>query len=409
MRRESRRRCQIDKTVGEVETATDPIQELIDAVNSQEPVNGFTHKYYRYPARFSPLFPRAVIRAFTEPGDVVLDPFMGSGTTLVEALTQGRRAVGSDVNSLATFLATVKTSTLSENDLETVIEWADALPDHLNLHSPAARAIEWKEAGYQVHLPWRHRKTIEFILDRLQVLPRRRQQRFVRGVLLKLSQWALDCRQHIPSIPQFREEFYGCLNLFLQGMREYREAVLTNRLPDGRKPTAACLQKKASELAEVGHLASMPAKLVVTSPPYPGVYVLYHRWKVRGRKETPAPYWLADCRDGQGQAYYCFGDRRIEGLPAYFDGIRESFTGVRQVVDPDALVVQMVSFKEPDWQIPAYLDAMNDAGFVEIMPRELGIAAADRLWRDVPGRRWFALIQGSLATSQEVVLFHRPS
>jgi hypothetical protein len=179
LRRESRRRCQIDKTVGEVETATDPIQELIDAVNSQEPVNGFTHKYYRYPARFSPLFPRAAIRAFTEPGDVVLDPFMGSGTTLVEALTQGRRAVGSDVNSLATFLATVKTSTLSENDLETVIEWADALPDHLNLHSPAARAIEWKEAGYQVHLPWRHRKTIEFILDRLQVLPRRRQQRLV--------------------------------------------------------------------------------------------------------------------------------------------------------------------------------------------------------------------------------------
>jgi hypothetical protein len=51
---------------------------------------------------------------------------------------------------------------------------------------------------------------------------------------------------------------------------------------------------------------------------------------------------------------------------------------------------------------------MKEAGFDEVMPESLGIPVDERLWRTVPGRRWFALIQGHLATSHEVVLFHRP-
>jgi|GEM_PF-3773302 len=58
---------------------------LVDAIQDQAPVSGLTHDFYRYPARFSPLFVRAAIQAFTRPGHVILDPFMGGGTTLVEA------------------------------------------------------------------------------------------------------------------------------------------------------------------------------------------------------------------------------------------------------------------------------------------------------------------------------------
>jgi hypothetical protein len=42
----------------------------------------------------------------------------------------------------------------------------------------------------------------------------------------------------------------------------------------------------------------MPPKLVLTSPPYPGVHVLYHRWQVDGRKETPLPFMIAGKLDG---------------------------------------------------------------------------------------------------------------
>jgi hypothetical protein len=386
------------------------VDRFLAGVQSTEPVSGFTHNYYRYPARFSPQFARAAIEAFSKPGDVILDPFMGGATTLVEARTLGRHAVGSDINSLSVFLAKVKTTALNDNDLARIENWLFDLPEHLNLHRPAIRAEWWQAAGYQRNLPWPTRKTIELALAQLHQLPCSRQQRFARCLLLKAGQWALDCRERIPSAEEFRRELFKFLEIFVDGMREYRQAVQDNPPPGPKKAISIAVHRAASALPAEPAFKRLPKKptLVVTSPPYPGVYVLYHRWKVKGRKESPAPFWVANCLDGQGQAHYCFGHRKQPGLTNYFTGIRESFAGVRQVIDPSALVVQMVAFSEPDWQLPSFLEAMNSAGFQELMPQSLGILSEGRLWRNVPGRRWFALIQGDLSTSTELVLFHRP-
>jgi hypothetical protein len=107
--------------------------ELMAAIAADDPVSGHTHSFYRYPARFSPLFVREVIRQFSRPGEVVLDPFMGGGTTIVEALAQGRKAIGIDLNSLAHFVSTVKTTPLSVPDVNLLEECvrAGAKIDHI--------------------------------------------------------------------------------------------------------------------------------------------------------------------------------------------------------------------------------------------------------------------------------------
>lgn len=388
----------------------DTIGRFLAAVYTQEPVGGLTHNFYRYPARFSPPFARAAIEAFSRPGDVICDPFMGGATTLVEARTLGRHAVGCDISSLSDFLSRVKTTLLSEDDLAHVVDWVWDLPEYLNLHLPPVRAVEWQKAGYQRNLPWPMRKTIELALARIHQLPRKRQQRFARCLLLRLGQWALDCRQRIPSAAEFRDELIDYLELFIKGMREFRDAVREHPAL-GQASRTISIHCPAADLPKhAGAFDSLPKRptLVVTSPPYPGVHALYHRWQVRGRQETPACFWIADCHDGQGEIHYCFGGRKRPGLQSYFDGIRSSFSAIRQVIDPAALVVQMVAFSEPDWQIPRFLESMEGAGFAEVSPESLGLPVSDRLWRSVPGRRWFALIQGSLATSKELVLFHRP-
>ena len=43
------------------------------AALDRTPINGLTHRFYRYPARFSPAFAAACIEAYSKPGDVVLD------------------------------------------------------------------------------------------------------------------------------------------------------------------------------------------------------------------------------------------------------------------------------------------------------------------------------------------------
>ena len=94
---------------------------LIEAAQDKSRVSGLTHDFYRYPARFSPTFVRAAIEAFTAPGDLVLDPFLGGGTTAVEALALGRSVIGTDISSLAVFVAQVKTTSYSDAEFKTFL------------------------------------------------------------------------------------------------------------------------------------------------------------------------------------------------------------------------------------------------------------------------------------------------
>jgi hypothetical protein len=57
-----------------------------------------------YRACFKPQLPEFFINRLTIPGDGVLDPFMGRGTTLVQAALMGRAPFGNDVNPLSTLL-----------------------------------------------------------------------------------------------------------------------------------------------------------------------------------------------------------------------------------------------------------------------------------------------------------------
>jgi DNA modification methylase len=75
----------------------------------EERSNHSTHDFHAFPAKFPPQLPRAFINNLTLREECVLDPMMGSGTTLVEALAAGRRAVGFDIDPLAVLISSVKT------------------------------------------------------------------------------------------------------------------------------------------------------------------------------------------------------------------------------------------------------------------------------------------------------------
>lgn len=58
-----------------------------------------------YRGCFKPQLPRYFIERHSQPGDVVLDPFSGRGTTVIEAGLLGRRAIANDVNPLSAILS----------------------------------------------------------------------------------------------------------------------------------------------------------------------------------------------------------------------------------------------------------------------------------------------------------------
>ena len=67
-----------------------------------------SHSFHAFPAKFPPQLPRKFISSLTQEGDVVLDPMMGSGTTVLEAYLLNRKAIGFDIDPLALLLTQVK-------------------------------------------------------------------------------------------------------------------------------------------------------------------------------------------------------------------------------------------------------------------------------------------------------------
>jgi hypothetical protein len=59
------------------------------------------HSICPYFAMFPESFVRRNIHAWSRPGDLICDPFMGRGTTIFESLLNGRRAIGCDTNAVA--------------------------------------------------------------------------------------------------------------------------------------------------------------------------------------------------------------------------------------------------------------------------------------------------------------------
>lgn len=380
---------------------------VIAAARRDTPVRGLTHGFYKYPARFSPVFASAVIDAFTEPGDLVLDPHVGGGTTIVEALAAGREAVGVDISTLAEFVSGVKCTVFSEAELDKLEWWAGRVAASIDIHRPSVGSSAYEDLGYYKHLNnpsrWRLRKAIDQSLASAIKLNTPRLECFGRCVVLRTAQWALDGRSKRTSIEEFRHILHETATEMVVGARELRAAVKTN----GRCSVIVLRRSAAGIEGEPALQAMRAPRLVVTSPPYPGVHVLYHRWQVDGRKEAPLPFMIANKLDGAGGSYYTMGDRKYPELKTYFANIKASMSSAAMLADADTTVVQMVAFSEPQWQLPRYLETMEEAGLTETFLPQLKGQGDGRLWRSVPGRRWYSAQRGTTPGSQEVVLFHR--
>lgn len=376
---------------------------LLSALQSRQAVSGSTHTFYRYPARFSPEFAREAVRLFSRPGDLVLDPFMGGGTAAVEALAEGRTFCGNDINELAYFVSKVKTTVLSVGDEAKVVGWASALPETLNLADRAPDTSRWD--SYLRHIPWRLRKLFAQGLDTLDQLREGPQRDFARCSLLVTGQWALDCKTEIPSKDDVIDHHRTQVAEMIAGSEQFRKRVQktlggASRL--GARRALMCSDTatlhKSYEYGRFGR-----PKLVLTSPPYLGVHVLYHRWQILGRRETGAPYWIANASDGHSGVFYTLADRRPNARERYLARLRQCFSSVRKVMAEDTAIVQLVAFSDPDIELPMYLNALEDCGLEQC---ELPSGARASV-RRVPNRKWYAYIAGQSQSSTEFLLIHR--
>ncbi len=379
----------------------DSFAKLAEAAMDKKPVAGWTHNFYRYPARFSPRFAAAAIECFSNRGELILDPYMGGGTAVVEGVAAGRNVVGNDLNSLATFITRVKVMSLSFAECLALRKWATKTVPNFSYYQDAEELNSFMDPVKTKNLCLVRarfiKKAVAAALASIEDLATVNSRDFAKCIVLRVSQWALDGRERHTPLTDFRKKLSTTTEEMLESTRTFSERT---RLSRG---CATILNMDAARLGESSVFGSGRRKvaLVVTSPPYPGVHVLYHRWQVDGRRETPAPYWIAGCNDGQGASFYNFGDRREAAADTYFRKSLLTLKSIRGVMRDGGHIVQLVAFNRPDDQLPRYLGNMRAAGFAEVK------TGNDRIWREVPNRKWHATIVGKTHSSNEVVLVHK--
>lgn len=110
-------------TEGKIKYKSDSTYEkLIDLLQGDlsfhnQVSNYSSHNFHSFPAKFPPQLPKLFIEELTEADEVVLDPMIGSGTTMVEAYFSNRKGIGFDIDPLAIKIAKAKTKSLNKKEI----------------------------------------------------------------------------------------------------------------------------------------------------------------------------------------------------------------------------------------------------------------------------------------------------
>lgn len=243
----------------------------------------YTHSLHPFPAKFPPQLPRSILAKFARRGDTVLDPFCGSGTTLVEARLGGIHSVGVDINGLACLISKVKSTPLSTQQLKRVRDFIDAVTEESQRWQMGKRIqvevpeIEGLNHWFQDNVALE----LSLILQKIDLLKDKDVSDFMRAafssIVVRVSNQDSDTR-FAAIDKQIPDGF--TLDLFVT---RSKECVKQMQEFSGAIKYFATVQTHNADSRKLDFLETESVDLIVTSPPYANTYdyYLYHKFRKR--------------------------------------------------------------------------------------------------------------------------------
>ena len=239
----------------------------------------YTHSFHTYPATMISHVARKIISKYGSEGMNLLDPYCGSGTSLVEARLAGLNAFGFDLNHMARKISTAKTFDYNIDELQFSVARLITQMEGLKLKG-VIKSI--KQSGFDsaVIRSWYRDKSIREISTLLDLIKDQnlgtnaewfikltlsdclREVAFQRNHEFKLYRIKKEERSnfYVPLFPIFIKK----LKRNLKGMSEYHSELKSRNFLNSTKANVSnnntVLTDKITEVPEID--------IVVTSPPY---------------------------------------------------------------------------------------------------------------------------------------------
>lgn len=228
--------------------------------------NYASHGYHHYPAKFIPQIVGALLEKYSNEKDLVLDPFGGCGTTLIEAKIMGRKSIGVDINKVAVLITRAKKEAIEPALLEKKTKKILRLfksGKFLTGDLPNNDRIDY----------WFHhnnkRKLSRLISIINQIEDKKLQRFFLCGfsnILKNCSRWLqksnkpVKCRKKMPAEPI--EAFEKQIRSMLKGNEIFYELLKREKNMSLR----CCIYP--SDAKRINQVKDHSTDVIITSPPY---------------------------------------------------------------------------------------------------------------------------------------------
>ncbi len=227
-----------------------------------------------YPAKFVAELPRALLDALPVPsGTAVLDPFCGSGTTLVECQRRGLPSVGIDLNPIACLMTRVKTSSQPGGLKEAAAAIVARARSVREVEVPQIPNLDhWFSGQVQNALA-----ALSDALGTVHLVQRDVLRLALSSIVVRVSNQESDTRYAAVEKDVAAEDVFTG---FLRAAGRIRDV-----LHERAYPLVPATVFQADTLAFDPACLDKPIGMVITSPPYPNAYEywLYHKYRM---------YWL---------------------------------------------------------------------------------------------------------------------
>lgn len=236
------------------------------------------HLFHSFAARMHPLSARSLLRD-VEPGQTVLDPFVGSGTVLVEAALRGARGAGMDIGELQLRLSRFKATPLPEGMRRALLQRAQqvALASEERVRGRRRPERSWPAKGFDDPRRYDPHIYLELCGLRLEIAAvQASDPPLAQALLLIFSSIVIKAsRQRGESSQQERPRPLGKLQVTRWFLRRAEEVVRLHAAYAERlgSPTTELALARGDARRDLARLVRpRSVSLVLTSPPYLGVY-----------------------------------------------------------------------------------------------------------------------------------------